>query len=311
MVRPHGKLIPLVLLCLLLGASDDAGIGRQLSTNEAAAVPSCTAPPVSEQMSLLVAASDLIVTGTLQIDPEQLAAVSRSASPDYLNVRLGSVHVLKGEVPPGDLVMRILPEDRPYAPSRAALAAAANRPSLVFLTHVDEGPIGFYFAGYSPAALQPADPGTVTPIAGEIARQRAILQGWRPDRALPHDREVAGLIDALAALSREAGPDAQQAIFQRIEALGAPAVPAIIAHMDDRRRLAYEEISLVNHNPDAFESMRNYGPKLIVDALAAILNQITGRSFGNIVNGGSERERHAAVDGWRIYAAGLRCAQRS
>ncbi len=40
----------------------------------------------------------------------------------------------------------------------------------------------------------------------------------------------------------------------------------------------------------------------MVDALAAVLNQITGRNFGFIYNGASEEERRSAVDGWRHYA---------
>jgi hypothetical protein len=40
--------------------------------------------------------------------------------------------------------------------------------------------------------------------------------------------------------------------------------------------------------------------------LDAILNQITG--FGGfVVNGGSERERQAAVAAWRVYASDIRC----
>jgi hypothetical protein len=76
--------------------------------------------------------------------------------------------------------------------------------------------------------------------------------------------------------------------------------------MDDRRPLAVRRITLANHDPDAFEGLRHYGPELVVDALDAILNQNTG--FGGfVVNGGSERERQAAVAAWRVYAADLRC----
>jgi hypothetical protein len=59
---------------------------------------------------------------------------------------------------------------------------------------------------------------------------------------------------------------------------------------------------LGNKSSGAFEGIRHYGPEVIVEALAAILNQITGESYSpQIVNGGTERERKAAIDGWRIY----------
>ena len=70
--------------------------------------------------------------------------------------------------------------------------------------------------------------------------------------------------------------------------------------MDDRREVPLKEISLRNE-PGAFESFRHYGPKVVADAIAAILNQITQEDFGTIVHGGSERERKAVIDGWRVY----------
>lgn len=294
-------------LVLVTPFSPGAGLSQQ--ANEFLPAAGCDTRPMSEELSELVAASDLIVIATPQIDVGQLAAAARSESPDYMQVRLASARPLKGVLSQGDLTLRIFPQDRPYAPSNAALATASNRASIFFLTQVDEGPVGLYFAGHSQASLQPAEQARVDTIAHEIARQRRILENWRPD-ATPYDREVARLIQELVSVEPrdgQGGRAAQQGILQRIEALGTPAVPAIIAHMDDRRRLAFAQMSLVNHNPDAFESMRHYGPELVVDALDAILNQLTGRSFGIIVNGGSERERQAAVSGWRIYAANLRC----
>jgi hypothetical protein len=125
-----------------------------------------------------------------------------------------------------------------------------------------------------------------------------------PDTTLPRYSEVHKLI---ASLGRVSGEDQQRA-FNRLEALGQEAVPAIIAQMDDRRALRTAAISLANHSPDAFESVRHCGPKQVVDGLDAVLNQITGQSFGSIMNGGSDRQRDAAVAGWRIYAADRDCA---
>ena len=84
----------------------------------------------------------------------------------------------------------------------------------------------------------------------------------------------------------------------------------MIAQMDDRRPLRTQAISLVNHAPDAFEGMRHYGPEQVVDGLNAVLSQITGESFGSIENGGSGRQRDAAVAGWRVFGADLACKKR-
>lgn len=77
----------------------------------------------------------------------------------------------------------------------------------------------------------------------------------------------------------------EQQAFVELEALGCPAVPAIIERMDDERHLPDPRISLTNKSPDAFEGKRFYGPQKVVDALAAILNQLTGQDFGFIYNG--------------------------
>ena len=41
--------------------------------------------------------------------------------------------------------------------------------------------------------------------------------------------------------------------------------------------------------------------KRVVDALAAILNQITGQDFGFIYNGATDAERTKAIQGWRDW----------
>ena len=88
------------------------------------------------------------------------------------------------------------------------------------------------------------------------------------------DQRVAVLIVRMLKANTE------QKAFSDLEALGCVAVPAIIRRMDDRRRLPDPRISLRNKSPDAFEGIRHYGPTQVVDALAAILNQLTGQAFG-------------------------------
>lgn len=95
--------------------------------------------------------------------------------------------------------------------------------------------------------------------------------------------------------------EAQMEALAQLEALGCVAVPSIIRRMDDRRKLPIPRISLENKSPDAFEAVRHYSPELTVDALAAILNQVTGEHFGFIYNGASEEERATTVKKWREY----------
>ena len=135
------------------------------------------------------------------------------------------------------------------------------------------------------------------------------------NNAPAHSAEVKQIITELAGLTTTDLDSStivtgQQRLFAQLERLGPEAVPAIIEQMDDRRSLAVPQISLENRYPGAFEGVRHYGPKLIVDALDAILPQITGYSgLVPIVNGGSELERQLAVHGWRTYAANPGCSR--
>lgn len=112
------------------------------------------------------------------------------------------------------------------------------------------------------------------------------------------DQQVANLIE------RMLNEKTEQEAFEDLEGMGCAAVSAIIKRMDDRRGLPDPRIALINKAPDAFEAKRFYGPEQVVDALAAILNQVTGRSFGFIYNGATSSERTNAVKGWREFLRG-------
>ena len=121
------------------------------------------------------------------------------------------------------------------------------------------------------------------------------ISGYGQNSSPKIDKRVAVLIERMSDQKTE-----QQA-FADLESLGCPAVPAIIERMDDRRKLSDPRISLRNKSPDAFEGLRHYGQEKIVDALAAILNQITGKNFGFIYNGATDAERDKTVRGWRDF----------
>lgn len=154
------------------------------------------------------------------------------------------------------------------------------------------------------AVLEGDDAG-IAAVRTEIALQARLLASWKRDPSDPFYRQVEALIGRIMTLKDTGSPvyEAQAEAFADLEALGEPALPAIVAWMDDRRPLPYPAISFVNKAVDRFEGMRHYGPKLMVDAMAGVLNQLTGESFGNIYSGASDAERDLAVKGWRMYAA--------
>ena len=110
------------------------------------------------------------------------------------------------------------------------------------------------------------------------------------------EKEVKQTIDQLHLHD---AVDTQSEAFAKLQRLGRPAIPFIIKHMDSRKKLKHRSISLVSGSSKNFESVRNYSPELVVDGVAAVLNQITGQHFGNIYNGGSETERDQTVMQWR------------
>lgn len=109
--------------------------------------------------------------------------------------------------------------------------------------------------------------------------------------------QVAALVDQTTIKNEE------QTAFAKLEALGPSAVPYLVGHLDDMRPLPEHDIGLTNASPDAFEGLRHYSPETVHDALAAILNQLTGQSFVAVYNGASPRERQANVDQWRAWCA--------
>ena len=108
------------------------------------------------------------------------------------------------------------------------------------------------------------------------------------------DSRVAVLIE------RMLNADAEQKAFSDLEALGCTAVPAIIERMDDRRKLPNQDVSLPNKSLYAFRDRRHFGVVQVVDALAIILNQLTGHDFWPH-NGATDEERTRMIQGWRMY----------
>lgn len=266
-------------------------------------VQTATARACPDDLALaeLIAASDFVVVGKMEVPELKLSQKAGKDAPDYLEIPIRIESAMKGDIGSG-VSIRHYPKDRPYSPTNADLRKLSGKSSILFLTKIDIGAPGFYFAGYSRDALKPATDLQLAAVGAEVIRQQEVLHSWHTDTSQPHFSEVQALLSKLGQVS---GTEQQQ-IFDRLEGFGTEAVPTIIAQVDDRRPLATPAIALTN-GLGAFEGVRHYGPKLVVDALVAILGQITGKNFGDIVNGGSDRQRNNAIAAWRIYASDLAC----
>ncbi len=246
------------------------------------------------QLWRICAQSELIVSGTLSVQLNKSDAIPRDSS-GYAPIFVKVERTLKGKPAPS-LIFRHYAENDHYGVSNKTLVALDGHKVVVFLLSASTDGVNrdWYLAGYR-EGIEPETNKLTAAIALEVARQDDLLHNWKPTETGPVVRQVHNLIQQTLEQDTEA-----QA-FVRLEALGTTAVPAIIDQMDDRRALAKRQIALRNFSPNRFEEFRLYGPEKVVDALAAILNQITSDDFGFIYNGGTDEERARTVAGWRVY----------
>jgi len=92
--------------------------------------------------------------------------------------------------------------------------------------------------------------------------------------------------------------NAEKKSFAKLESLGYEAVPYLVGHLGDVRPLVTREISINNSSADSFEGVRYYRPATVHDALAAILNQITGQNFVFVYNGATPKDRRENIRKW-------------
>lgn len=249
----------------------------------------------------LVAQSHMIIVGTPTVPVEQFEPAQRTGHGRYIDFETGVQQCLKGDPCPQTITTRhYIYADAREAPVDDALVAANAKASVLFLltglsSHV--GGSANYLAGHTAAAVQPSLSDLIRDLEAEVAAQQEIVRRFGENFPAANERlygKVKSLIEAM--LNRRK----QKKAFAELEALGKAAVPAMIMQMDDRRELPVKAISLRNP-PGFFEGYRHYGPEVVADAIAAILNQITSESFGTMYNGASEPHRKAEIDAWRIY----------
>ena len=238
-----------------------------------------------------VAQSPYILTGTIQVDTNEIKKIQKTNG-EYIEIDFAIDTVLKGDVPSKEIIINKYihgEKNKKVHRNDSNLFIFNGKKSIVTLVLGYSG--GYYLESIFPEANE-------VKIKEEIAKQNEIIVKSAHDKICPtvqHSSKVKKLIENTLVETKATGA------YTELEKLGFQAVPAIICQMDDRRELAVQGISLKNKSPKAREAMRHYSPELVVDVLEAILNQITGKSFGTIHNGGTEDERANTVNGWRIY----------
>ncbi|MEO8616327.1 MAG: hypothetical protein ABI600_14370 [Luteolibacter sp.] len=255
--------------------------------------------PNAEDTWPLVARSQVIVIGTLDVPVERIREFQSSGKHDYLNLTVKTDQVMKGNVA-REFNVSWFTKPRSDSPDPEQVIGLNGKNVMLFLSvsHEDRKET-LYFAADSTKAVTEYSEKLQQRVLSEIALQRKVLAARDQAVAVPNPaifQKVKKLIDATTR------KESQKDAFKQLEALGWDGVPSIIMLMDDDRDLAIKHIELDNHAADAFEGIRQYGPSKVVDAMAAILNQITAENFGFIYNGDdTEQDRHDCADGWMMY----------
>ncbi len=242
----------------------------------------------------LVAKSHAIVTGRLTVPVDQIQEAIASGKGRHVNITVTETRAVKGTPPTSPVVVVYWTERSTYEPSSVLLDKLNGKEAILFLTQSDEaGPNSFFTR--APDALQAFSPEGLTAVEAEVKSQEAILKGYQlPGIKDAEFRRVRKLVDSITH------PERAEEALSELQSLGKASVPAMIHLMDDRRALTIKEIAVQNP-PGHWEGIAHYKPQCVVDLMSILLGRVTGESFSDIYNGGSERERAAAVDAWRIY----------
>jgi len=93
--------------------------------------------------------------------------------------------------------------------------------------------------------------------------------------------------------------------FLRLESYGENGVPYLVSHLGDMRPLGDKNMTLKNiviiDSKKTEQGQRMYSPEVVHDALAALLNQITGKSFEFVYNGSDPATRATNRKEWQDW----------
>ena len=125
-----------------------------------------------------------------------------------------------------------------------------------------------------------------------------LLAGCATNNASAGDPMAQKVTLLVNATTRKAS---EEKAFAELTSLGNEAVPYLVGHLGDTRKLPIKHLNLINTAPDAFEGIRHYGPEVVHDGLSAVLNQLTGKSFEFVFNGSTPAERESDRKQWQDW----------
>jgi len=233
----------------------------------------------------------------MEIPLEQFQKQRSERAYDFLLIPLKITEIYKGQIDKAPITLKYQAKGRSDAPEPDYVLSLDKKEAIFFLEYNDwPSWKGIYFTSHEPnSALVEFNRRSEATIKSEIKTQAGLISDLKLQNSEPrlHSDEVKELIREMFNSNSAARA------YSQLAALGKDAAPAIISQMNDFRELPLQEFTLTLQ-PGVHAT---YKPKVVADVLAAILDQTTGECFGRIYNGGSERERQAAIWGWSLWLA--------
>ncbi len=238
----------------------------------------------------LVLQSDLILRAKLRVPAEEIRKSISKKRAAYVTLTAEVISAAKGGPTSGEIPIAYYTQASTHNPNPKYVLGLDGVETLLFLVQADDSK--YYPAPYSGRSVfTPFGPKDFSEIEKEVSLQRRLLDGYRPVMSWKQGRYEARV---RAALER---PSAQEAYNELVD-LGCQAIPAIVKHMDGRRRFRDTAVAVASNA--SFESIAHYAPEVVSDLAAMALETLTKKSFGFTHNGAEERMRRREVDAWRV-----------
>jgi hypothetical protein len=246
---------------------------------------------LDQPLWLIVCQSDLIAKANLASELNQNDLTLDS----YFNFDMSISEIYKGKDMPELIPMRqYIYEDR-YFP----LQKMKSNDIIIFAIDYrhDKYNKCFYFTenNNNPSFII-FDDNVVQKIRSELDLQNRLLNNFLENpKKVPNEDKIKQFITNIL------NPEKAEETYEKIESFNSKDVPALTKYMNDRRELPIQHIQLANKSENAFEAYRHYSPQQVIDLIAAILNHITGMTFGFIYNGEISSERDKTYKKWIIW----------
>jgi len=246
---------------------------------------------LDDQLWILISQADVIAKAKVDITINQKDLKADS----YLSFDASLLEVYKGKNIPDVISIK----DYIYKDMQFPVSKMKNNEIIVFTVDYrhDKYSKCFYFIRTldGPSFMIYSED-LVNKINRELKFQREVVKKFlESSEKFPNEEKIKTLIGNIL------NPDKAKGAYRKIKTLDKNSIPALIKYMNDRRELPIKHIQLPNKSKNAFEAYRHYSPQQVIDLIAAILNQMTGMSFGSIYNGGQNFQRQRVYHGWIVW----------